>query len=216
MTPRQSDPELLTTLHALRLQGYAPTHQVAARFALDHDATAELLLDFQAHGWVSFSEFAGTGGWSLTATGRQENERLLAAELDDHGLRDDVTEVHAAFLPLNARFQDAVTRWQIRPLPGDPMTSNDHTDHRWDDRVIDALTGLGRRLTPLTDRLANDLARFSGYGTRYTNAAQRVNRGERRWVDGIDVDSCHRVWFELHEDLIATLGLQRGTEPPTQ
>jgi len=28
-------------------------------------------------------------------------------------------------------------------------------------------------------------------------------------VDHTDVDSCHRVWFELHEDLIATLGIDR-------
>lgn len=29
------------------------------------------------------------------------------------------------------------------------------------------------------------------------------------WVTGTDRDSAHRVWFELHEDLIATLGLTR-------
>jgi hypothetical protein len=27
------------------------------------------------------------------------------------------------------------------------------------------------------------------------------------------VDSCHTVWMELHEDLMATLGIQRGAEP---
>ncbi|MEK8226978.1 hypothetical protein NKG05_14185 [Oerskovia sp. M15] len=35
---------------------------------------------------------------------------------------------------------------------------------------------------------------------------------EGGWVDRTDVDSCHRVWFELHEDLVATLGIDRGTE----
>jgi hypothetical protein len=30
-------------------------------------------------------------------------------------------------------------------------------------------------------------------------------------VDRTDVDSCHRVWFELHEDLVATLGIDRRT-----
>jgi hypothetical protein len=29
-------------------------------------------------------------------------------------------------------------------------------------------------------------------------------------VDAIEIDSCHRVWMQLHEDLIATLGMQRG------
>jgi len=32
----------------------------------------------------------------------------------------------------------------------------------------------------------------------------------RRWVDAIGIDSCHTVWFQLHEDLLATLGIPRG------
>jgi hypothetical protein len=36
--------------------------------------------------------------------------------------------------------------------------------------------------------------------------------GDRPWVDGSDRDSCHTVWFQLHEDLLATLGLRRGDE----
>lgn len=44
------------------------------------------------------------------------------------------------------------------------------------------------------------------------DAVDAVRRGERRRVDGLGVDSCHRVRFELHEDLLATLGLDRGAE----
>lgn len=43
--------------------------------------------------------------------------------------------------------------------------------------------------------------------------AVHAEAGERAFVDRTDVDSCHRVWFELHEDLIATLGIDRGAEP---
>lgn len=74
---------------------------------------------------------------SVADRGRAENERRLALELDASGARSTVVEVHSRFLPLNARFQEAVTRWQVRPLPGDAMATNDHTDFRWDDRVID-------------------------------------------------------------------------------
>ena len=42
--------------------------------------------------------------------------------------------------------------------------------------------------------------------------SKEVLAGEHDWVDRTDIDSCHRVWFELHEDLIATLGLSRHTE----
>jgi len=28
------------------------------------------------------------------------------------------------------------------------------------------------------------------------------------------VTSCHRLWFQRHEDLLVTLGVRRGEEPP--
>ena len=37
----------------------------------------------------------------------------------------------------------------------------------------------------------------------------RFRAGDPSWVDRTGADSCHTVWFELHEDLIATLGLRR-------
>ncbi len=57
--------------------------------------------------------------------------------------------------------------------------------------------------------LSDVLARFDGYGTRFATALGRVQAGDHAWVDGVGRDSCHAVWFELHEDLIATLGLSR-------
>ena len=120
--------------------------------------------------------------------------------------------MHRAFLPLNARFLDAMTRWQVRPVPGDSMALNDHTDFRWDDRVIDSLGSAGRRLAPLCADLSMVLARFGGYVERYATAMAAVERGERRWVDALGLDSCHAVWCELHEDLLATLSLERGHE----
>jgi hypothetical protein len=211
VTPFVSSPRLLT-LHALRLKGMGDAGKVARRFLLDRDEVSELLLDFEAYGWVYPVEFAGAGGWTLSEAGRVENERQLADELAEAGSDAAVAEAHEAFLPLNARFQTACTDWQIRPLPGEPMAANDHADFRWDDRVLDALGALGRRLAPLCGELAGRVARFDGYADRYAAAMSRVERGERSWVDGIGVDSCHAVWFELHEDLIATLGLQRGRE----
>jgi hypothetical protein len=170
------------------------------------------LQDFEACGWVSRFEFAGTGGFSLTEAGRAENERLLAVELAACGGEDEVVRVHAAFLPLNARFQEMATRWQLRPAPGDPMAMNDHTDFRWDDRVLDGLGSVGRRLTSMGSDLCAVLTRFDGYAERYLAALARVEQGERRWVDGVGVDSCHVVWMQLHEDLLATLGIERGQE----
>lgn len=211
MAPHVSDPELLS-LHAVRLAGMAPTGAVAARFGLDPDGVAELLLDYEACGWVSYAQFAGTGGWSLTGSGRGEGERRLAAELAACGGAGVVADVHTTFVALNARFLDAVTRWQIRPVPGAPLAGNDHSDFRWDSAVLDALGTLGGDVARLCRQLSDVLVRFDGYDRRYASAMARVERGERRWVDAVGLDSAHAVWFELHEDLVATLGITRGEQ----
>jgi hypothetical protein len=204
-----SSTELLT-LHGVRLLGMAPASQVARRFDLDRDAVEELLLDAEAFGQVSRASFADLTGWGLTDRGRAEDDRRLAAELEEVGGREVVTEAHATFARLNARFLETTTRWQIRPTPWDRMAANDHDDWSWDERVLADLRSLGRRLQPLGDALAGVLDRFAGYPERYAAALDRVDAGERRFVDEPRIDSCHTVWFELHEDLLGTLGLERG------
>lgn len=209
VTAHASTPELLT-LHAVRLLGVGDSVKVARRFSLDAELAGELLLDAEASGWVRRVDFAGLTGWTLTEAGRLTDERSLAAEIEQTGTVPLVAEVHADFLPLNDRLQAACTRWQIRPLPGAPLAANDHTDFRWDDRVLAQLRTLGGRLRPLNVRLAERVARFGGYADRFDRALERADKGRREWVDGVGVDSCHRVWLELHEDLIATLGIERG------
>ena len=192
--------------------GFATGSRIAARYGLDADATGESLLDFEARGWVRQLSFAGSSGWSLTDAGRAEDERRLAAELDLAGARDVVTGAHQAFLPLNRRLGAACTDWQIRPAPGDPMAFNDHTDWRWDERVLQTLTWLEGPFGRLGDQLSGCLERFGGYRERYSSALARAMTGQKAWVDGHDRDSCHTVWIQFHEDLLATLGLPRGSD----
>ena len=203
----------LLVLHAVRITGFADTPAIARRYELDAAATTEILLDAEARGWVTHAAFAGIGGWSLTESGRGENERQLAAELARIGGTEAVRDVYRAFLPLNARLQRACTDWQLRPAPADRLAINDHTDPTWDARVLDELAAIDLSLAPLADRLGSILARFREYHTRFTTARRRAQAGEGGWIDRTDIDSCHRVWFELHEDLIATLGLDRNAEP---
>jgi hypothetical protein len=197
-------------LHAVRLLGFADEGRVAARFGLDRGEVGQALEDFEAFGWVQRSSFADMGGWSLTEAGRAQDDAQLAAELDGAGARPVVAGALEAFEPLNARFLGAVTRWQLHPMPGDPLAANDHSDPRWDDRVISELVGLGAGLASVCAPLVAALARFEGYSTRYAAAADRVRRGQPRWVDALGIDSCHVVWIELHEDLLATSGVDRA------
>ena len=36
--------------------------------------------------------------------------------------------------------------------------------------------------------------------------------GDTDWFTKPMIPSYHTVWFELHEDLLATLGIERGSE----
>jgi hypothetical protein len=205
-----SSPELLV-LHGVRVKGMTDVAAVAQQYSLDHQLVHELLLDYEAMGWISRVRFADVDGWALTARGRAENERRLAAELNQTGARSAVVTAHQVFVDLNSHFLTTVTHWQIRPTATDPLAANDHTDGRWDERVIDDLRGLQAGLRPVNEQLAAALERFAGYSERYSAALDRVDRGERAWVAQPTIDSCHTVWMELHEDLLATLGLERGS-----
>ncbi|MEU8197566.1 transcriptional regulator [Microbispora amethystogenes] len=209
---RDSTPGLLV-LHAVRVTGFADTPVLARRYGLDAVTTEEVLRDAEARGWVEHSAFAGAAGWSLTEQGRAENERELAAELARVGAADEVRDVYRRFLPLNGLLLQACTDWQLRPAAGDRLAVNDHSDPAWDAGVLHELACVERALTPLADRLGRVLTRFRGYDTRFAAALARARAGDGAWVDQTGLDSCHRVWFELHEDLIATLGLDRGAEP---
>jgi hypothetical protein len=188
-------PADLLVLHAVRLNGFADTAAVAARFLLDPDQTLEDLLDAQAHGRVSRSSFADLAGWSLTEAGYRHNQAQLREELDRAAAHPAVVAVHERFRPLNARAAQIFTAWQLAPdRPADTFAQ---------------LADLARELRDLERHLTARLGRFAGYHGRFTVALARAGH-DPAWITGIEVDSCHRVWFELHEDLIATLGIARA------
>ncbi|QII07718.1 transcriptional regulator [Rhodococcoides fascians A25f] len=206
-----SSPELLV-LHSVRILGFADTPVIAHRFGVDTAQAEELLLDAQACGWIQRGEFADVRGWSLTELGRTVNEHQLREEREATGRTDVVRSVYRSFLPLNERLLRACTDWQLRPTDTNRLTVNDHSDRVWDQRILDELASIGDALSPLVDQLSSAFARFAGYDSRFGAASRLARAGEHNWVDRTDVDSCHKVWFELHEDLIATLGIDRRSE----
>lgn len=186
----------LLSLHAVRLLGFAPTEAVAARFSLDPDDTEARLHAAADRGWVTWSTFLEMSGWSLSTAGRTEGERLLADELDASGARTLVESAHHSFLPLNAVVTGALTTVQLAAEPS------------LDEETRDVLLGVATTLRELEDSLTTVLARFGGYRGRVLTALFRAD-DDPAWLAGTSVDSCHRVWFELHEDLVATLGITR-------
>lgn len=166
-----SAPELLV-LHALRVKGMADAATVTERFDLDRELVDELLLDHEAFGWISRVRFADIEGWALTTRGRVEDERRLATELDQTGTRSDVVAAHDAFVVLNSRFLAAITNWQIRPELADPLAANDHSDRRWDERVLNDLAILALRCSQFR----------SGSGQRCTGSLDTASGTPRLWT----------------------------------
>jgi hypothetical protein len=209
--PPPSEPRLLV-LHGLQLKGTAAAPALAETIDLPvADAEGELRA-LAAEGLV-VERTAPPAGWGLTPAGRDAVARLVAAEVDATGTRPAVVHAYRRFRALNAAVLDACSRWQVRDVAGTPVV-NDHRDAAYDAGVVDDLARLQRRADPVVDELAGTLARYGGYGPRLRRAVEHVEAGDGDWFTKPSLPSYHTVWFELHEDLLTTLGLDRSAEAP--
>jgi len=197
-------------LGELRLGGFNDIDVVTSRTGLDASVVEATLVVARSEGWVAHRS-GRVSGWSLTAPGRAEGERLLAEELDAAGGRDVVTDAYHSFLPLNRRFLELCTDWQLRS-DGHSQILNDHLDHEYDESVVARLDELDGRVAIVVGQLSSGLQRFSAYRRRFAFALAQVHVGELDWFTKPLIDSYHTVWFELHEDLLATLGIERSRE----
>ena len=205
--PAASDAELLVLL-ALRLRTLADLDTVAAAIGSDAAVTESALRDLSEHGLVRSRE-GRVSGWMLTGGGREACGTRLAAELEATGTRPSVVGAYERFLTVNQSLLDLCTRWQLRD--GDVV--NDHTDAAHDAAVLADLDQVDVVGQSVCASLGEALARFDGYGGRLATARAAVHAGDPDWLARPTIDSYHTVWFELHENLLATLGRERGDEP---
>ena len=150
-------------------------------------------------------------GWMLTPEGRAECHRLVRDEAEPH--EGALRRSYQGFLAVNQRLIDACTAWQLRTptarrcpttTPTPPTTRRCWPSWTWS--------------TAWPARCATSSAPPSsgsaGYGPRLAAARARVQAGETDWLTRPTIDSYHTVWFELHENLLMTLGIERGQERP--
>lgn len=216
----RSEPRLLVWL-ALRLKGLGEIDDVAAIHGLDVDDTEWLLAELDAAGHCMFREVGGVPKFILTPTGRDDGEAALAAELDAAGTRDAVTAAYREFLAMNPKMLQLCTDWQVLPDdhpaadtggPGDGGRLNDHSDPDYDAAIISRLEVLHGELGSVLDQLCSAMARYDNYAPRFAEALDRLQAGDLDYLTKPMIPSYHTVWFELHEDLLATLGINRADE----
>jgi hypothetical protein len=204
-----SDPDLLV-LTCLRLKSLAPAETVARLTGLSLDGVSERLEAFTGKGWARYREGV-LSGWSLTPAGRVEGAGRAADELAATGTRPAVEAAYGMFLTQNQPFLQVCTDWQLRrSAAGLPAVLNDHTDIDYDRGVIAELRAIDGSARLVCADLARALARFGHYGERFGTALRHVEAGETDWFTRPVLDSYHTIWFELHEDLLTTLGLERS------
>lgn len=205
----RSEPPLLV-LHGLRLKGFADSAALARLFGLGEAATDGLLAELADKDLVRHRE-GRLSGWSLTPAGREEHRRLVAEELEVSGAREVVDDAYHVFLRINPELLSTCTAWQLKAAAG-RQVPNDHSDADYDAGVLRRLRAVDDRVQPLCVRLGGVLDRLAVHGPRLASALTRVEAGQGEWLTKPMIDSYHSVWFELHEDLLVTLGLERARE----
>ena len=204
-----SDPELLV-LHAVRLKGFAEDDVIASAIGVDVGEVSLLLQGLAAAEQVVRRD-GRVSGWSLTPAGRTRHTDDLATELDASGGRDVVKSAYERFLEINQDMLGVCTSWQLRDVDGAQIL-NDHADADYDASVVKRLMSVHDRVRPVTADLRDALERFGAYGSRLRGALEKVVAGESEWFTKPVIDSYHTIWFELHEDLLCTLAIERSTE----
>lgn len=200
-------------MHALRLKGFADTDVVAEAAGVSAGEAKAALDQLAGQEMVKYREGRMTG-WMLTREGRTHGEALLAAELDAAGSRAAIDDAYRRFLELNQLFLGLCTDWQVRDVEGSQVP-NDHSDADYDTAVIGRLSDINDKIQPICADLAAELERFGGYPSGFGNSLAKVLGGEQEWFTKPVIESYHTVWFELHEDLLATLGIDRASEGST-
>ncbi|MEV4420132.1 hypothetical protein AB0L40_09185 [Patulibacter sp. NPDC049589] len=176
-------PDELAQLHILRTRGLVLADQVtdpATMAALEADG----LVLRNRHGLV------------LTPPGYRRHRRMLS-DLRSTLPLDVVRDAYAAFVAANPIVEDACVAWQL--------SSREVGTAREISRMLrDGLAGASRPL----DRAGVAVPHLAPYPDRL-RAALTMSEHDRRFLTSPAVDSFHSVWFQLEEDLLVTLGLER-------
>ncbi|HWE33282.1 MAG TPA: hypothetical protein VG410_07355 [Solirubrobacteraceae bacterium] len=192
----------LAVLRALRLKGRAGVDGVAAATGVDEAAVRSIVESLVAAGAAR----EVNGSYMLLPPGRERQSELL--EVERAGVDGTVmSDVYEQFTAVNGDFKQLANDWQMRG-----EQPNDHADASYDGEVLGRLPGIHQRVSPVVASAAELAPRLRIYGTRLTNALQRVDAGEHEWLLKPLIDSYHTVWFELHEELISLAGLSREAE----
>jgi hypothetical protein len=183
----------LAVLMGLRVRGRADGAEVARAAGCSTADAAAVLAGAKARGAVVPLAHGASGVLTLSAAGHDELTRLLAAESFD---RAALAALYERFLVVDRELKQAITTWQL-------------ADEARKSAAQAAVMAVAATAGGVAAALAEVAARLAPYPGRLATAAGAIATGDPRFVASPRVDSLHQVWFELHEDLLVTLGRSR-------
>jgi hypothetical protein len=192
----------LSVLQAVRLKGRVNLIDLASTTVEELATVESAVADLTGSGLLAENKER----FKLTPDGRTRLAELLAAERD--GTDEAVlSAAYADFRVVNADFKQTVSDWQIKD-----GETNVHDDADYDAALLARLDDIHARVVPVVAAVGTQIPRLTGYSDKLATALSRTKAGEPEWLIRPIIDSYHTVWFELHEELIAAVGLTREDE----
>jgi hypothetical protein len=191
-------------LHALAVKKAGPSSAVADVLGEESERVESALRAAAEAGRA----IEGKGMFMATPAGREWLLERYPKAFASFRTSAGAAEGYDRFQRINRELLRLFTEWQMMPV-GSETVPNDHSDAAYDDRIVDRLGALHERAERPLRELAALEPRLGEYSRRLDVAYDRVLAGEHDYVSGVNVDSYHTVWFELHEDLLRMLGRER-------
>jgi hypothetical protein len=181
-------------LHALRIKGVATAADVAVITGID-DGEA-VLAELRSDGLVESRQSGATEYFTQSADGQSAHADAVVRRLTDSE-RESIAAVYdARFLPVNVMFKRLCAQWQDQ--------------ERFE--LVEEAVDIHEEIDGVLDAVAQREARFGRYRERLGRSMQAFQDGDASALAAPVGPSYHNVWFELHEDLIVTLGRSRADE----
>lgn len=137
------------------------------------------------------------GHVALTEAGKERHSEELAARVDQSALAEIGERYDRDFLPLNREFKRLCAEWQ--------------EEERFE--LVEKAADVHERLNAgFLDAVSPGAPNLRVYRPRFERALESFLDGEGSALTAPTANSYHGVWFELHEDLIVTLGRNRSEE----
>ena len=189
--------ELFELVRAVELKGLCNPERAAAVLSTDERYVLDLIA-----GSPSFFRTTPRGVM-ITPEARIWVQERLAVERTGANAAG-VDACYRRFLPLNDRFKQIVSGWQL-------SSTDSRTPEQLSVLAAD-VAALHEDFRPIVSEMSGYFRRLSTYPVRFERALAELRAGDASMLASPMKDSYHTVWFEYHEELIALSGRDRAVE----